>query len=404
MRFKKLTFPNSEGQQLVARLDLPIDGRPLAYALFAHCFTCTKNLTAVGRISNGLTAQGIAVLRFDFTGLGESEGDFADTNFSSNVADLVKAADFLREHYGAPQLLIGHSLGGAAVLQAAHQIPECRAVATIGAPADPQHVTHLLQCSLEEIEETGEAQVLLAGRPFTIKKQFLDDLEQSKMQERIRTLKRALLVMHSPIDNTVGIDNAAQIFTAAKHPKSFISLDKADHLLSRERDARYVGAMLAAWAMNHVELAEDELPDLEGSQVLVRTEQGYRTEIRTGLHTLIADEPIGVGGTDMGPNPYEYLLAALGACSTITMRMYADRKSFPMEAVNVRLSHKKVHVQDCEDCESPSGKVDVIHREIEIVGDQLTAEERERILVIADKCPVHRTMHNEIKVRTTVKS
>ncbi len=403
MRFERLTFSNTQGQQLSARLDWPIDGKPLAYALFAHCFTCTKNLKAVGHISNALTAEGIAVLRFDFTGLGESEGDFADTNFSSNVDDLVQAADFLRQEYGAPQLLIGHSLGGAAVLQAAHRIPECRAVATLGAPSDPGHVTHLLQCSLEEINQTGEARVLLAGRPFTIRKQFLDDLAENTMREKIATLRRPLMIFHSPLDTTVEIDNASKIFLAAKHPKSFTSLDKADHLLSRERDARYAGSILAAWAINHMELPEEEDLSLEGAQVLTRVEDGYRTEIRAGHHALLADEPTRLGGTDTGPNPYEYLLAALGACTTITMRMYANHKGLPLDAVNVRLSHRKVHAQDCQECESETGKVDIIDRELEIIGSDLTSEQRQSIAAIADKCPVHRTLHSEIRVRTMVK-
>ena len=403
MSFQRLRFTNAQGQHLGARLDLPIDGKPRAYALFAHCFTCTKNLKAVGHISNALTSEGFAVLRFDFTGLGESEGDFADTNFSTNVDDLVSAADFLRDEHTAPALLIGHSLGGAAVLHAAHRIAECRAVATIGAPAEPGHVKRLLQCSLEEIEQTGEARVLLEGRPFVIKKQFLDDLDKTNMEHILRTLRRALIVFHSPIDATVGIDNAGKIFTAAKHPKSFVSLDKADHLLSKQRDARYLGTVLAAWAASQIEAAPEPDYGLEGARVLARIEEGYRTEIRTGQHTLLADEPIRLGGTDTGPNPYEYLLAALGACSAITMRMYANHKGFPMEAVNVRLFHEKVHAKDCEDCESESGKVDIIDRELEIIGSELNAEQRQRIREIADKCPVHRTLHSEVIIRTTVK-
>jgi putative redox protein len=277
-------------------------------------------------------------------------------------------------------------------------------VATLAAPADPAHLTHLLQGSLEEIQKTGEAQVLLAGRPFTIKKQFLDDLAENNMQDILRKLRRALMVMHSPVDATVEIDNAAKIFTAALHPKSFVSLDKADHLLSNERDARYAGSILATWALQHVETLPQEDHSLEGAQVLVRAEDSYRSEIRTSGHTLLADEPTSLGGTDTGPNPYEYLLAALGACTTITTRMYANRKKLPMEAINVRLAHQRVHARDCEDCDSDSGQVDIIDRELEIIGPDLTAEQRESIRGIADKCPVHRTLHTETRVRTTLKT
>ena len=251
MAYQKVSFTNQNGAKIGARLDQP-EGEPQAYALFAHCFTCNKNLNAVRNISGALTAAGIAVLRFDFTGLGESEGDFADTNFSSNVDDLIQAADFLAQEYEAPQLMIGHSLGGAAVLQAAGRVDSVQAVATIGAPCNPAHVTHLLQSALEEIESTGVAEVLLAGRPFTIKKQFLDDLAEQKMNAVIRGLKKPLLVCHSPIDNTVGVENAAHIFTNALHPKSFLSLDNADHLLMRESDATYAGQVIAAWAGRYV--------------------------------------------------------------------------------------------------------------------------------------------------------
>ena len=251
MPYQKLQFANHDGHLISARLDQP-EGEAHAYAIFAHCFTCHKNLNAVRHISNALTAAGCAVLRFDFTGLGESEGDFADTNFSTNVGDLALAADYLAEHYEAPKILIGHSLGGAAVLQAAQQIPSAKAVATIGSPADPEHVTHMFTCSLDEIEQNGEASVVLAGRPFTIKKHFIDDLAMTKMHEAIRNLRRALIVFHSPIDNTVGINNAADIFTTARHPKSFVSLDSADHLLTKSADSKYVGQVLAAWAARYV--------------------------------------------------------------------------------------------------------------------------------------------------------
>lgn len=402
MKFQKLYFNNQQGQQLGARLDLPVDQHPLAYALFAHCFTCTKNLKAVSNISQALTTEGIAVLRFDFTGLGESEGDFADTNFSSNVADLVAAADFLRAEHQAPQLLIGHSLGGAAVLQAAGQIDEAKAVVTLGAPCSPEHVTRLLESRRQEIETQGEANVTLAGRQFKIKKQFLDDLEEQTMQETIKKLRRALLIMHAPLDNTVGIENAAHIFQAAKHPKSFVSLDQADHLLSKEADSLFAGSVMATWAKKYLDLparTEEMTKEADNLTVVRIAKQKYTCEIRTNGHGLTADEPATVGGANLGPSPYELLLSSLGACTAMTIRMYADRKKWPLDEAIVRLKHEKIHAKDCEDCESKSGKIDYIDRVIELIGD-LDEEQRQRLLEIADRCPVHRTLHSEIVVKS----
>ncbi len=402
MPVQTISFPNDHGDQLAARLSLPPDGRPVAYALFAHCFTCNRNLNAVRRISQEMSDHGLAVLQFDFTGLGDSEGDFSETSFSSNVDDLVSAASYLETHYEAPQVLIGHSLGGAAVLKAAGSIPSCKAVVTIGAPADPEHVTHLIADARETIERTGQATVSLAGRSFLIKKQFLDDLEETRMEENIRGLRRALLVCHSPIDQTVGIDNAARIFQAALHPKSFLSLDKADHLLSNEADAFYVGRAAAAWATRYLDVpaAKDAGPEPAGSQVVVRTgREHYYTEVVASGHHLTVDEPESVGGTDRGGTPYDLLLGALGSCTSITLRMYADRKSWPLEEIVVRLTHAKIHASHCETCETAEGKVDRIEREIELIGD-LTGEQRARLLEIADRCPVHRTLHSEILVET----
>jgi putative redox protein len=405
MQFQKLSFQNAEGERLAARLDLPVDGRPVAYALFAHCFTCTKNLRAVNNISRGLTGQRIAVLRFDFTGLGESEGDFAETNFSSNVADLVAAANFLAHEFEGPQILIGHSLGGAAVLQAAGQIPSVRAVVTIGAPSEPTHVTRLLASARETIEASGEAEVAIAGRTFRIKKQFLDDLDRTRMESTVRNLRRPLLVLHSPLDTTVGINNAAELFQAAKHPKSFISLDKADHLLSKPEDSLYVGSLIPAWVSRYLEPVHltGEALEAEGKQTVVRTGQArYYTEILAHGHGLVADEPVTAGGTDMGPSPYGLLTAALGACTSITLRMYADRKGWPLEAVTVRLNHEKIHAEDCENCETERGKIDRIEREVELIGP-LNDKQRARLKEVADRCPVHRTLHSEIVVETTLK-
>ena len=404
MPFKKITFDNNNGETLVARLDMPVDGEMEACALFAHCFTCSKNLKAVGHISNALTEQGIGVLRFDFTGLGESGGEFENTNFSSNVDDLVAAAEFLKENYQAPDILIGHSLGGAAVLQAAAQLDYVSAIATIGAPFDPAHVKHLLEDSIEEIERTGIASVRLAGRSFTIKKQFLDDLDQVRVEQTIRSLKQALIVFHSPIDNTVGIENAAKIYESAKHPKSFVSLDKADHLLSDEEDSRYVGIVLAAWARKYVSREEPAAPAIEDTEHLVTAYIGrdhYQTHIKASGHAIVADEPASVGGTNLGPTPYDLLNASLGACTAMTLRMYADHKKWPLDGVKVVLKHEKVHVEDCKDCESKDKKIDRIVRQLYLEGP-LDEKQQKRLIEIADRCPVHRTLHNEIQVVTTL--
>jgi putative redox protein len=405
MRYEKVTFPGSQGATLAGRLEWP-EGGPLAFALFAHCFTCTKDIFAAGRIAEGLARQGIAVLRFDFTGLGASAGDFAHTNFTSNVQDLVKAADFMRDRFAAPRILIGHSLGGAAVLAAAQAVPEAVAVATIGAPADPAHVAHLFTDALPEIEAKGEAEVLLAGRPFRIQRQFLDDIAAHNSAAQLAKLNKALLVFHSPLDNTVGIDNARRIFEATKHPKSFISLANADHLLSRRADAGYVADVLAAWASRYLEATPATEAAIEDGGVVTVAERGadpargigkLAQEITIGRHRLSADEPASLGGTDLGPNPYDFLLAGLGACTSMTLRLYAEHKKLPLDKVTVRLRHNKIHAADCADCETKEGKIDVIERDIEIRG-ALDDAQRRRLLEIADKCPVHRTLHGEIKM------
>ena len=404
MRSENVTFENEQGEPLAGRLDLPADGEPAAYALFAHCFTCTKNLQAVGRISRALVGEGIAVLRFDFTGLGESEGDFSETTFSSNVGDLVAAARFLERERRAPELLVGHSFGGAAVLQAAEHLPDVRAVATVAAPYDPEHVTNLFEADeLGEIRQKGEAVVNLGGRPFKIKQEFLDDLKAGGAEKIIHDLGRPLLIFHSPVDQTVGIENAALLFQAAKHPKSFVSLDHADHLLSDEADARYVGAMLAAWARKYLPARQEQTEDAEadGNVVVVRNEEGFRTDVLAGGFALVADEPPQAGGTDAGPTPYDYLVAGLGACTVMTLRMYAERKGWPLGTVTARLRHEKVHATDCAECETKEGKIDRIERELEITGD-LDDEQRQRLLEIADRCPVHRTLESEVRVETTL--
>ncbi|MDH3232541.1 MAG: bifunctional alpha/beta hydrolase/OsmC family protein [Alphaproteobacteria bacterium] len=408
MNSDKITFTGALGEPLAARLDaLPGDIR--AYALFAHCFTCSKDIFAAARIASALAERGIAVLRFDFTGLGASGGDFANTNFSSNVGDLIAAAGWLRENRQAPSLLIGHSLGGAAVLAAAPQIEEAKAVATIGAPADPEHVAHNFAPARAEIEAAGEAEVTLAGRQFRIKKQFLEDIASTKLEAAIGSMRKALLVFHGPRDEIVGIDNASKIFLAAKHPKSFISLDDGDHLLTRRADAVYVAEVLAAWASRYLgEADEAEIPSAapaeHGLVVVEETRQGkFTNKVSAGSHVVVMDEPTSVGGLDSGMNPYDLLLAALGGCTSMTLRMYAERKKLPLDKVAVRLTHQKIHASDCAECESTEGKVDLIDRELEITGD-LDADQRQRLLEIADMCPVHRTLESENRIVTKLRA
>ncbi len=396
---QKLTFPGSQGE-LAGRIELPAD-TPRAWALFAHCFTCGADIAAATRISRALAEAGVAVLRFDFTGLGHSDGEFANATFSSNIDDLVYAADHLREHYAAPTILIGHSLGGAAVLAAAERVPEVKAVATLAAPADPAHVTRLFAARKDHIEAEGEAEVCLAGRPFRIKRQFLDDITSQPQAERIANLGAALLVMHSPVDELVSVDNARQIYETARHPKSFVAIDGAKHLLSRPGDARFVASILAAWAARYAfDPAEPDEPAHEGGVEVSESHVGsYGQRIRAGGHPLTADEPEPIGA-DSGPSPYDLLLAALGACTSMTVRMYADRKKWPLDDVHVALRHAKVHATDCEHCETKAGTIDHIERRITLTGS-LDDEQRAKLLEIADKCPVHRTLHSEVDVETS---
>jgi uncharacterized OsmC-like protein/alpha-beta hydrolase superfamily lysophospholipase len=431
MPTERFDFANAAGLRLAGLIDNPA-GEARAYALFAHCFTCGKDVHAAKRIAEGLTALGIAVLRFDFTGLGSSEGEFANTTFSSNVADLVAAADQLRLVKRAPAILIGHSLGGAAVLAAAAAVPEARAVVTIGAPSDPAHVAGLFKDRLAEIDARGELEVTLAGRQFRIRRAFLDDVAEQELSGRINALHKALLIFHAPADDIVGIDNASRIFAAARHPKSFVSLAGADHLLSRRSDAAYVANVIAAWAERYLDMTArgmadvtDEVPvgaPLVGAQseravtraaptfadgdgdpgmVVVReTRLGrFQQEITAGAHRFLADEPVDAGGTDSGPNPYDLLLAALGACTAMTLRLYAERKALRLDRVTVRLRHAKIYAADCASCETKEGKIDRIEREIQLEGE-VDAPERARLLEIADKCPIHRTLTSEVDIVT----
>ena len=417
VRQERFEIENPNGHKLAARLVLPAS-EPRACALFAHCFTCSKDLKAVRRVAEGLAERGIGVLSFDFTGLGQSEGDFADTSFSSSVEDLVAAARHLGAHHGMPQLLIGHSLGGAAVLAAAGLLPEVRAVATIGAPCSPDHVVHLFTDREADIERDGEAEVSIGGRPFRIRRQFLEDLDShDTMAERIGALDRPLLVFHSPTDQTVGIEQARAIYDAARHPKSFVSLDGADHLLSRAPDAAFVAGVVAAWAERYLDLGEMETRPQTPSRVAAATSadelasdysqnaitahigpSGFRTELSARGLAFAADEPAAVGGTETAPTPYDYLGAALGACTAMTLRLYADHKGdVPLDAVDVRVTHDKVHADDCEACATTDAKIDQLTRTITLSGE-LSDAQRARLLQIADRCPVHRTLESEIHI------
>lgn len=397
MPTEKLTFIGHGGHQLAARLDLPT-GPHHATALFAHCFTCSKDIPAARRIAARLAAMGIAVLRFDFTGLGHSEGEFENTNFSSNVADLVAAAGALTERGMAPSLLIGHSLGGAAVIRASQDLTDIKGVVTIGAPFDPAHVTHLFKDSLSTITAKGVASVELGGRPFRIGKQFLDDVANGALTPALSSMDAALLVLHGPNDRIVGIDNASQIFLAAKHPKSFITLDDADHLITRTEDAEYVADVISTWSKRYVpapiEVENPAIP--EG--VLRVTEvdpRAFLQDIQSGSNHMLADEPIGLGGTGKGPSPYGLVSAGLGACTSMTIRMYARRKNWPLTGVSVDITHAKSHVSDAQNSE----KMDAFERTITLTG-RLDDAQRAKLLEIADKCPVHKTLERKSTVTT----
>jgi len=404
----KVEFKNNQGETLAGLLETPASNQVATrYAIFAHCFTCSKDVAAASRISRSLAAKGIAVFRFDFTGLGNSDGDFANTNFSSNVEDLLAAAKMLEQDYQAPSLLIGHSLGGAAVLSAAQQLPKVKAVATIGSPATADHVQHLFMDAVPELEAKGEARVRIGLREFNIKKQLLDDLNQNASADHIAELRRPLLIFHSPIDSIVSVDEAAKIYGAAKHPKSFISLDKADHLLSNREDSEYVGLTLAAWASRYLEMDSAEFeaakvtaPEVAKGEVIVtELNQKFLRGLYSDSHQLLGDEPLSADGSNLGPSPYDLLLMSLGSCTSMTIRMYANFKKIPMDDVTVRLTHERLDADDCEECEGRSGKVERITRYISFKGD-LTDEEIQKLIKIADKCPVHRTLENEPVIST----
>jgi len=399
MKSHRLKIPNRQGLTLSASLDLPLGERPKAYAIFAHCFTCGKNLKAQRNISLAMTQNGFAVLRFDFAGVGHSGGEFIDTNFSTNVRDILDVADYLEKHHEGPALLVGHSLGGAAVLLAASRLEGVKAVATLGAPAEPRHVRHLFSAIEERVRNEGEGQILIGGKEISIRKHFLEDIEKVELKDVIQQLNRALLVMHSPQDQIVGIDNASHIYHAARHPKSFMTLDGADHLLSSKSDSLYAGHVISSWVRRYIDLEEEE-PLVTEKQAVVRlSQQGFTTEVRAGKHSFLADEPTSVGGDDLGPTPYDLLVSSLGTCTAMTMRMYADRKGWDLREVRVHLEHSHQYVEDQQMVDEKPTKIDHIDRIIEMEGD-LDEKQQQRLMEIADRCPVHRTLHNEIRVET----
>ncbi|WP_419739910.1 alpha/beta fold hydrolase [Ruegeria sp.] len=400
MPTERITFAGHDGGRLAARLDLP-EGPVLATALFAHCFTCSKDIPAARRISARLAAMGIAVLRFDFTGLGHSEGEFANTTFTSNVEDLIAAAHYLAGRDMAPSLLIGHSLGGAAVLRARAGIPSVKAVVTLGAPADPGHVSHHFEQALPEIEQEGSAEVSLGGRPFRIGKAFVDDISEAALTPSVADLKAALLILHAPRDETVSIDNASTLFLAAKHPKSFVTLDDADHLITRASDAEYAADVISAWVSRYIDLRPPAPPPGAPEGVVRVTEadpNGFLQDIQAGpRHHVVADEPASYGGTDRGMSPYGFVSSGLGACTSMTIRMYARRKKWPLTSVSVDVCHNKVHAQDAG--LNGDAKVDLFRRKIRLEGP-LDQAQRDRLLEIADKCPVHRTLEGSAHITT----
>ena len=390
-----INFTNRKDIGLSGALHLPDTKEVQAYALYAHCFTCTKSIKAAITIANTLAQHGIATMRFDFTGLGGSKGAFADSNFSTDINDVIDAANYLASEHQAPQLLVGHSLGGTAILAAAEHIESAKAVVSIGSPADPSHILHLLEEHLTVLEQEGEADITLAGRPFKFKQEFVDDLKHHEID--YRGLGKALMVMHSPTDETVSVDEASKIFLRAMHPKSFISLDNADHLLSRTADAQYAADVLSSWAMRYLEPQTNEKAPVHGVLVSANTEQGFLCKIDASGHQLVADEPIRVGGTNLGPSPYDYLAVALGSCTAMTLNMYARHKKFDLDKVSVDVTHSRAHAEDCVDCEKSDGQVDLLKRDIFLEGN-LTDQQRKRMLEIADRCPVHKTLENEIKI------
>lgn len=404
MKSTKLKIKNRKGITLNANLELPANQKPNYYAIFAHCFTCSSSLSAVRNVSRALTQNGFAVLRFDFTGLGRSEGEFADSHFSANVDDLLDVHKFMEEHYQAPSLLVGHSLGGAAVLVAASKLETVKAVATVGAPSTVNHVKHLFSHQVEESEEKGDIEVNIGGRPFVINQDFVEAFDNTDLPAIVKDLRKPLLIMHAPFDKIVGIENAEQLYKKAHHPKSFITLDNADHLLTKEEDSQYVGHMIGTWAMRYFPKVKNVILDTEGEQLvghLNSVEDNFTTSIQTANHTFIADEPASVGGNDFGPSPYEYLNAALAACTVMTLKMYAERKKWDLKEVFVYITHSRKHSEDMKDKSDKPKYLDHISKKLKFVGD-LTSEQKDRLKSISSRCPVHKTLASEVIFETEI--
>lgn len=404
MNSQKLKITNSSGVELSASLDLPVGQKPQHYAIFAHCFTCHSNLNAVRNISRELTAHGFAVVRFDFTGLGQSQGEFADSHFSANVSDLEKVSDFISEHYMPPSLLVGHSLGGAAVLVAASRLDNIKAVATIGAPAHVSHVKRHFSSQIDELSEGEVARVNIGGRPFNINRQFVEDFDQIDLPAVVHKLKKPVLIFHSPFDKIVGIENASILYDSAFHPKSFVSLDSADHLLTQQQDSMYVGTVIGAWAQRYFAWEEDETLDPHEEQLvgyLDLREDNFTTTIQTDKHTIIADEPVSVGGDNLGPSPYDLLSASLAACTTMTLKMYANRKGWDLQEVYVYVTYSKKHGVDMDVESGKKGYMDHIIKKLKFVGE-LSEEQKDRLKEISSRCPVHKTLSREVVFETEV--
>lgn len=402
MNTVRLEIENRKGLKLQAYLELPANQKPNHFAIFAHCFSCNSNFNAVKNISRSLSNHGFGVLRFDFTGLGRSEGEFAESHFSANVEDLLDVSAFLEKNYKAPSLLVGHSLGGAAVIVAASKLENVKAVATVGAPATVGHVTHLFSHGIDDIPEKGEVEVKIGGRPFKINQEFVNDFSKTDLPEIIKDLRKPLLVMHAPFDKVVGIENAHEIYHNAIHPKSFVSLDDADHLLSRPKDSIYVGKMIGTWVERYFEQEENKMISTEGEQLvghLNLLEDNFTTSIQTKKHSFIADEPESVGGNDFGPSPYDFLSAGLAACTVMTLKMYAERKKWDLQEVFVYITYSKKHSDDLDIAVDTPTRFDHLKKKLKFIGN-LDEKQRQRLKEIAAKCPVHKTLQSKIIIET----
>ncbi|WP_396603022.1 alpha/beta fold hydrolase [Algibacter sp. R77976] len=398
----KLNIKNKKGHKLQAYLELPVDQKPHYYAIFAHCFTCSSTLGAVRNISKSLTSHGFGVLRFDFTGLGRSEGEFSESHFSANVDDLLAVNEYLKAHYKAPSLLVGHSLGGAAVIVAASKLENIKAVATVGAPASVSHVTHLFSHGIEEVKQKGEVEVNIGGRPFKINEEFVQDFGKIDLPEITKNLRKPLLIMHAPFDRVVGIENAHKLYHDAHHPKSFVSLDDADHLLSNVKDSRYVGNMIGTWVQRYFETEDNTMLDTKGEQLVAHlnlVEDNFTTSIQTKKHNFVADEPASIGGDDFGPSPYDYLSAGLAACTVMTLKMYAQRKKWDLQEVYAYITYSKKHSDDLLlDLDKPT-RIDHLQKRLKFIGN-LDEQQKTRLKEIASKCPVHKTLQSEVIIET----